>query len=86
MATLDAVGRLKTYTTFPQTLDPNKIVRRMASLAGLVYLPGMYELARANGRRDLALRIGLALRIARLRAWGKKMVQRVDPSFRDLGL
>lgn len=80
--TLAAIGRFDRYSTFPKPYRPQVILKYMTTIRGSYFLPGIRDMARANGRTDIAFRISVAIVIVRLRVWIKWLVTRFNPGFK----
>jgi hypothetical protein len=85
MATLEAIGKLDRYSTFPKPFRLSLILKHLTGLRGGYYLVGMRRLARENGRKDLARVLSIALFVSRQRARLKRIITFVNPDFKNPG-
>lgn len=80
--TLEVIGKLDLYTTFPKPYRPLRILRYLTGLRGGYYLGGIRRLAVRNGRLWIAFLLSIALWISALRAFVKSIIRIFRPGFK----
>lgn len=85
MTTLKITRQLDLFSTFPRPYRPRLVLTRLSSIKDAHYLREIQVLALKNGRTQIAVLARIALWTASLKAFIKRLIQTINPSFRNPG-
>ena len=83
MTTLEIVRKLDLFSTFPRPYHPGRVLTRLSSIKDAHYLREIQVLAVENGRTGIAVLARMALWFASLKAFAKRLLQAINPSYRN---
>ena len=81
MTGLELIGALDRYTVFPKPFRPWRILRRMTTIQEAYFADEMFYIALKRKRWGIAVLLGIALVISKIRKIAKSVVQIFAPNF-----